>query len=288
MFTAFLNFCDIHTGSIFIYSCIARKTFLDDKSHLDIQNFSKISDVAGFFTYGEFFTSKKDHSFLNQTLTLLSLSEEKLASRIIRKESNLTQTDGIIRQKALSNLVNTTSYEIDVLNDQLKNKIEEKGISDQITDKTCLCMGLAATAVINYGIETRESKGVSICPGPNMAYFNQELSLQDMSHHIYNGDEGIVRTDRPHMFVNELGMYLKYLSEKIEEHKEDWGRKSGRYLNGFTANMNEGISYYQKMFSSIGDTFNSVKESAINSLNDAAVSMQKMGEEIATLIEEKK
>ena len=169
-----------------------------------------------------------------------------------------------------------------------KNKIEEKGISDQITDKTCLCMGLAATAVINYGIETRESKGVSICPGPNMAYFNQELSLQDMSHHIYNGNEGIVRTDRPHMFVNELGMYLKYLSEKIEEHKEDWGRKSGRYLNGFTSNMNEGISYYQEMFSSIGDTFNSLKESAINSLNDAAVSMQKMGEEIATLIEEKK
>jgi hypothetical protein len=169
-----------------------------------------------------------------------------------------------------------------------KNKIEEKGISGQITDKTCLCMGLAATAVINYGVETRESKGVSICPGPNMAYFNQELSLQDMSHHIYNGDEGIVRTDRPHMFVNELGMYLKYLSEKIEEHKEDWGRKSGRYLNGFTSNMNEGISYYQEMFSSIGDTFNSVKESAINSLNDAAVSMQKMGEEIATLIEEKK
>ena len=169
-----------------------------------------------------------------------------------------------------------------------KNKIEEKGISDQITDKTCLCMGLAATAVINYGIETRESKGVSICPGPNMAYFNQELSLQDMSHHIYNGDEGIVRTDRPHMFVNELGMYLKYLSEKIEEHKEDWGRKSGRYLNGFTSNMNEGISYYQEMFSSIGDTFNSVKESAINSLNDAVVSMQEMGEEIATLIEEKK
>ena len=169
-----------------------------------------------------------------------------------------------------------------------KNKIEEKGISDKITEKTCLCMGLAATAVINYGVETRESKGVSICPGPNMAYFNQELSLQDMSHHIYTGDEGVVRTDRPHMFVNELGMYLKYLSEKIEEHKEDWGRKSGRYLNGFTTNMNEGISYYQEMFSSIGDTFNSVKESAINSLNDAATSMQKMGDEIATLIEEKK
>jgi len=167
-----------------------------------------------------------------------------------------------------------------------KNKIEEKGISDQITDKACLCMGLAATAVINYAVETRESKGVSICPGPNMAYFNQELSLQDMSHHIYNGDEGIVRADRPNMFVNELGMYLKYLSEKIEEHKNDWGRKSGRYLNSFTANMNEGIAYYQGMFNSIGTTFDGVKDAAYQSLTEAVESMKKMGAEIDSLIAE--
>jgi hypothetical protein len=167
-----------------------------------------------------------------------------------------------------------------------KNKIDEQGISDQITDKTCLCMGLAATAVINYGVETRESKGVSICPGPNMAYFDQELTLQDMSHHIYNGDEGIVRADRPNMFVNELGMYLIYLSEKIEEHKNDWGKKSGRYLNAFTNNMNEGITYYQGMFNSVGTTFSSVKDVAYQSLNDAVESMKKMGSEIDALIEE--
>ena len=167
-----------------------------------------------------------------------------------------------------------------------KNKIDEQGISDQITDKACLCMGLAATAVINYGVETRESKGVSICPGPNMAYFDQELTLQDMSHHIYNGDEGIVRADRPNMFVNELGMYLTYLSEKIEEHKNDWGKKSGRYLHAFTSNMNEGITYYQGMFNSVGTTFSSVKDSAYQSLNDAVESMKKMGTEIDVLIEE--
>ena len=167
-----------------------------------------------------------------------------------------------------------------------KNKIEEKGISEQITDKTCLCMGLAATAVINYGLNTRESFGVSICPGPNMAYFNRELSLQEMSHHIYNGDEGIVRDDRPNMFVNELGMYLKYLSEKIEEHKNDWGRKSGRYLNAFSLNMNEGITYYKGMFNSIGNTFGSVKDAAYKSLNDAVISMNKMEAEIDVLIAE--
>ena len=167
-----------------------------------------------------------------------------------------------------------------------KNKIDEQGISDSITDKTCLCMGLAATAVINYGLNTRESFGVSICPGPNMAYFNQELSLQDMSHHIYNGDEGVVRADRPNMFVNELGMYLKYLSEKIEEHKKDWSRKSPRYLNAFTTNMNEGIAYYQKMFNSVGTTFSSVKKSALNSLSDAIDRMQKMELEINSIVEE--
>lgn len=169
-----------------------------------------------------------------------------------------------------------------------KNKIEEQGISDKITDKACLCMGLAAPAVINYGVETRESKGVSICPGPNMAYFSQQLSLQDMTHHIYNGDAGIVREDRPNMFINELGMYLKYFSEKIDEHKGDWGRKSAKYLNAFMNNMNEGISYYNEMFNSIGDTFADVKESASQSLNEAMDSMKKMGEEVAILIEQKK
>jgi len=168
-----------------------------------------------------------------------------------------------------------------------KNKINEQGISVAITEKSCLCMGLAATAVINYGVETRESKGVSICPGPNMAYFDKELSLKDMSYHIYHDDNGIVREDRPSMFINELNMYLTYLSKKIEEHKVDWGRRSDRYLNTFSENMNNGISYYNKMFNSIGSTFSGVKDTANKSLNEAMESMKRMGEEIAILIEEK-
>ena len=168
-----------------------------------------------------------------------------------------------------------------------KNKIEEQGISVAITEKACLCMGLAATAVINYGVETRESKGVSICPGPNMAYFDKELSLKDMSYHIYHDDNRIVREDRPNMFINELNMYLIYLSKKIEEHKVDWGRRSDRYLNTFSENMNNGISYYNKMFNSIGSTFSGVKDIANKSLNEAMESMKRMGEEIAILIEEK-
>ena len=83
-------------------------------------------------------------------------------------------------------------------------------------------------------------------------------------------------------------MYLTYLSDKIDEHKENWDRKSAKYLNSFTFNMNEGITYYNELFSSIGDTFSDVQESAFNSLNEARQSMHKMGEEINSLIEQKR
>jgi hypothetical protein len=57
-------------------------------------------------------------------------------------------------------------------------------------------------------------------------------------------------------------------------------------LNAFTSNMNEGITYYQGMFNSVGTTFSRVKDAAYQSLNDAVESMKKMGAEIEVLIEE--
>ena len=50
--------------------------------------------------------------------------------------------------------------------------------------------------------------------------------------------------------------------------------------------MNEGITYYQGMFNSVGTTFSGVKDAAYQSLNDAVESMKKMGAEIDVLIEE--
>ena len=165
-----------------------------------------------------------------------------------------------------------------------KNKIEERGISNDITEKTCLCMGLAATAVINYQVDTRESKGVSICPGPNMAYFSKQLSLSEMVNHIYNDVKEVVRSDRPNMFINELVMYIKYFAEKIEEHKKNWNKASAKKLTTFANNMHEGINYYQKMFNSIGHTFIDTKESITDSLNDAMKRIKEMREEISILI----
>ena len=105
-----------------------------------------------------------------------------------------------------------------------KNKITEKGISNEITDKVCLCMGLAASSIINNKIKTKESKGVSVCPGPNMAYFDNVLSLDQMTKHIYGVENFMSRDDRPNMFIKELNLYVDFLTNKFEEAKKDWNK----------------------------------------------------------------
>ena len=121
-----------------------------------------------------------------------------------------------------------------------------------------------------------------------MAYFDKQLSLQEMSNFIYEGVEKIVREDRPNMFIKELGLYLDYLSDKVNEHKKDWGRKSEKYLNTFNKNMSEGISYYQELFSEINTTFSDIKANVANDLKDNLSSLKKIGTEIDKLILEHK
>ena len=115
-----------HNESIFIYSCMARRRYLEDKAHLDINNFAKITNSAGFFTYGEFYSTAHSNEFLNESLTVLSLSE----STQIEKQKELKKqkeiSESLLKQKALSNIINTTSEELETLMQHLENKVEEK------------------------------------------------------------------------------------------------------------------------------------------------------------------
>jgi len=50
----------------------------------------------------------------------------------------------------------------------------------QITDKSCLCVGLVNAAYIENDIQIKgEDQGVVICPGPNLAYFDKEVPLSE-------------------------------------------------------------------------------------------------------------
>ncbi|MGY8987059.1 MAG: hypothetical protein ACKVG7_00735 [Flavobacteriales bacterium] len=134
--------------------------------------------------------------------------------------------------------------------DEIKDEKEltENEKYDKIIEKTCLCVGLSATAMIKNNIATKDSMGVSICPGPNMAYFSKTLSLSEMVHHIYGKINVISRDDRPNMFVKEFQLYIDYLKNKIRDAKDDFNKKQDKYLSKFMLNMNEGIEYYYNLF----------------------------------------
>ena len=50
----------------------------------------------------------------------------------------------------------------------------------KITEKSCLCVGLANASYLENDMPIKgQQQGVVICPGPNLAYFDKEYSLQE-------------------------------------------------------------------------------------------------------------
>ena len=136
--------------------------------------------------------------------------------------------------------------------------------SKLITDKTCLCEGLANAAIINYNMPHKgEDQGVAICPGPNVAYFTKELSLKEMVRHIYGKTNVITTSNRPHFFIKELSMYVDYFSNKVDEFQDSFTKKQEKYLTNFKNNLNNGIAYYHQLFS---DSINNFEASNDNLL----------------------
>lgn len=164
-----------------------------------------------------------------------------------------------------------------------KNKIEEEGISEEITDKVCLCMGLSAASVVSNNIETRESKAVSICPGPNMAYFDKLLSLEDMTKHIYGLENYMSRNDRPNMFMKELNLYMDYLKDKFEKAKLDWNKREAKYFNRFLENMTDGIAYYNNLFETLKDRCGQKKEDTLTHLERTKNKLASLALEVEAL-----
>lgn len=119
---------------------------------------------------------------------------------------------------------------------------------DAITEKVCLCEGLCASAYLkNEILKPRESDAVSICPGPNLAYFSGKYSLREMIDHIYGRIDLLKQVNRPNLFVNELRLYLDYLKKDMEMQFEAVNDKKLKYWKKFSEQMQHGINYYKNL-----------------------------------------
>lgn len=134
--------------------------------------------------------------------------------------------------------------------DILSAEIFEKK-KNSITEKACLCVGLANASYLENDIKIKgQAQGVIICPGPNMAYFDQEVSLSKMVQHIYGNASVLTVTDRPNLFVKELKMYLDYLKNEITAVSDEITAVQIKKWHSFKNNLLQGIGYYEDLFSS--------------------------------------
>ena len=116
--------------SVFIYSCMARRRFLQDNIEAELELYPKDIPVSGFFTYGEFFSSKQSNKLLNQSMTILMLSEKDtllpnqssdLVQRQIEEGKEYAET-----LEALAHLVNVSSDDLNKLNQNLEQRVQDK------------------------------------------------------------------------------------------------------------------------------------------------------------------
>lgn len=138
---------------------------------------------------------------------------------------------------------------IQELKDQNLSEMDFEKEIGKLTDKACLCNGLTASTLMAHGLDTKmEGTAVSICPGPNLAYFSSTYSLKKMVDHIYGRTNVMERTDRPNLFVKELGMYIEYLGGKIENTLKPISDKQKKNFETFQDNLAKGVEYYKELF----------------------------------------
>lgn len=126
----------------------------------------------------------------------------------------------------------------------------EKQYQD-VVSKECLCIGLMNSAVHKYDLPpVKKLEAVTICPGPNIAYFDKIVTLQEMTDHIYGRGNVISHAERPHMFIKELMLNVAYLREQILDMKAG-NEKVLREITSFGNQLLKGIEYYRNLSTKI-------------------------------------
>lgn len=112
-------------------------------------------------------------------------------------------------------------------------------------EKTCLCEHLGNGILIGLGIVDEKESPSLVCPGPNLAWFDRLYSLKEMVDHIYGKSASLVSDQRPHMFANEIVLYVDYF-EKLTS-QCNGAPKEIKVLMEYRENLEKGMDLCLKI-----------------------------------------
>jgi hypothetical protein len=182
-----------------------------------------------------------------------SASEEARRRRIAENRPGSPCTKGFAK------LFNTefTAQPICTASRQYQQKklaqIEQESLTDaqreakrqSVLDKSCICHDLAGGATLRAGIDPTATPAV--CCGPNIVNFSRLATLEEMVGHIYGRLSLLANSDRPHMFLKEIGLYVDYLRDEIKKEWLGLSATTPGYFREFKENLLGGIQHYRRM-----------------------------------------
>jgi len=116
---------------IFVYSCAARRSFMQESAEQETLPLNAVATNVGFFTYGEFFHGNTKNQLLNETMTLLMLSEtDKIVHREIENKQSKEDGDYVHQKlqsilKVMNRLITQVTSELNESNNRLNSANEE-------------------------------------------------------------------------------------------------------------------------------------------------------------------
>lgn len=161
------------------------------------------------------------------------------------------------------------NLKIKQLREQLTDEVRFQEEVEKVTEKDCLCEGLGASALLkNRAKLSHKLKAVTICPGPNLAYFSKKISLMNMFDHIYGRISVLNTSRRPHMFVNELKLYVDYFKKEMVNVDAQLSDKKRNASETFKTNLLMGIEYYRQISKNICDAGSEAYTEMMKQLSD--------------------
>jgi hypothetical protein len=131
--------------------------------------------------------------------------------------------------------------------------LPEEGLSAEQLDaakesvlrKSCICHDLGGSVALKYDIDPAATP--SICCGPSILDFSKISTLEEMVSHIYGRLSLITNSERPHMFIKELMLYIDHLREEAKNFSLKLSFRTPVYFSKFKKNLLAGVEYYHRL-----------------------------------------